>query len=207
MRATLPVSAALGLAGVAYWLRKHPSACPYSQRFFVELPHPLITRERLRAVLCPEPGERVLEIGPGTGYYTLDMAAWVGPGGRIDIFDIQQQFLDHTLDRASRRGLDNVHATQGDARELPYEDGTFDACVLVAVLGEIPDPEAALREIGRVLRSDGRLVVGELAFPDPHFTAPGALRRRAEGAGLRLEHRDGPPFGYFARLVKSRSAG
>ena len=203
MRARLPVVAGAALAGVAYWLRTHPSACPYSQRFFVELPHPLITRERLRAVLRPKPGERVLEIGPGTGYYTLDLAGWLGPEGRIDIFDIQQEFLDHTLSRAGERGLGNVHATQGDAQALPYEDEAFDACVLVAVLGEIPDPDAALREIGRVLKPNGRLVVGELAFPDPHFTSPSALRRRADSAGLRLEERSGPPFGYFARLARA----
>src|SRR5262249_31274644 len=57
------------VAAVALWWRKNPSACPYSQRFWVEAPHPLITRERLRRVLEPGAGERVLEIGPGTGYY------------------------------------------------------------------------------------------------------------------------------------------
>ena len=74
----------LGLAGAAtlgaaLWWRKNPSACPYGQRFWVEAPHPVITRDRLRSVLAPAPGERLLEIGPGTGYYTLDMADWVGP--------------------------------------------------------------------------------------------------------------------------------
>ena len=56
------------------WWRKNPSACPYSQRFWVQAPHPVITRERLLEVLAPSPGERVLEIGPGTGYYSLDVA-------------------------------------------------------------------------------------------------------------------------------------
>ena len=64
------------------WWRKNPSACPYSQRFWVDAPHPLITRERLRDVLAPADGDRIFEIGPGTGYYTLDMATWVGRPGR-----------------------------------------------------------------------------------------------------------------------------
>jgi len=193
------VIAGAGLLAAAYWWRTHPSACPYGQRFWVEAPHPLITRARLRRVLGLASGERILEIGPGTGYYTLDLAESVGPEGRVDIFDLQREMLDHTLRRVAERGIVNVHDAQGDARDLPYDDASFDAVLLVAVLGEIPDPDAAMAEVARVLRPGGRAVVGELAG-DPHFVTPGALRRRAEAAGLRLEIRDGPPFGYFARL-------
>ena len=69
----------------------------------------------------------------------------------------------------------------------------------VTVLGEIPDQSAALAELRRVLRPAGRLVVGEL-FGDPHMVTLGALRERAEGAGLRFERRVGTWMGYFARL-------
>jgi ubiquinone/menaquinone biosynthesis C-methylase UbiE len=189
-----------GVVGVALWWRKNPSACPYSQRFWVEAPHPLITRERLRATLEPEAGEQILEIGPGTGYYTLDLATWIGEQGTVDIFDLQQDMLDHTMRRAEERRLANVTPTQGDARSLPYDESSFDAVVLTTVLGEIPDQEAALREIARVLRPGGRLVVGEL-FGDPHYVSPGALRRRAESAGLAFDRRTGPGFGYFARFA------
>ena len=118
----------------------------------------------------------MLEIGPGVGYYTLDMAEWVGPEGKVEIFDLQQEFLDHTMRRAAERGLTNVVPTQGDATALPYEDASMDAVVLTAVLGEIPDPAAALSEIRRVLKPAGRLVVGEL-FGDPHFTTLASLKR------------------------------
>ena len=120
MRRAAAIAAAVLAAG-AYWWRRNPSACPYSQRFWVEAPHPLITRDRLRRALEPGPGERVLEVGPGTGYYTLDLADWVGPEGRVDIFDLQREMLDHTLGRARERGIVNVRDAQGDARELPYE--------------------------------------------------------------------------------------
>lgn len=195
---TVPFATALAILGAALWWRRHPSACPFSQRF--SLVHPGISRERLQRVLRPTLGERVLEIGPGTGFYTLDIAAWVGPEGRVEIFDIQQEFLDHTVARADRRGLANVRPTQGDARSLPYEDASFDAAVLTAVLGEIPDRDEALREIRRVLRTDGRLVVGEL-FGDPHFTTFGSLRRRCAASGLRFDGRSGNWFAYFARFV------
>jgi ubiquinone/menaquinone biosynthesis C-methylase UbiE len=196
---------AIGFGGAAVlaaalWWRKNPSACPYGQRFWVEAPHPIITRGRLREVLRPGPGERILEIGPGTGYYTLDLAGWVGPEGTVEIFDLQQQFLDHVGRRAAERGLTNVKPTRGDATALPYEDDSVDAVVLTAVLGEIPDPVRALREIARVLRPAGRLVVGEL-FGDPHFTTLAALKREAAEAGLAYESRSGNRFAYFARLT------
>ncbi len=189
----------LAIAAAAYWWRRNPSACPYSQRFWVQAPHPFITRSRLRDILDPEPGERVLEIGPGTGYYTLDLAEWVSPGGSVEIFDIQQEMLDHTIRRAREGGVENVHATLGDAQSLPFEDDRFDAAVLVTVLGEIPDPDAALREIERVLKPRGRLVVGEIVG-DPHMVTLGTLRRRTEAAGLVYEGHLGPSLAYFARV-------
>ena len=180
----------------ALWWRRHPSACPYGQRWMLAPPHPLVTRTRLREALGAVAGARVLEIGPGTGYYSLPAAEWIGETGRLDIFDIQQEMLDLTMQRARERGLGNVVATRGDARSLPYADASFDAAFLVTVLGEVPGQDAALRELARVLRPGGRLVVGEL-FGDPHWVSPRALRRRATAAGLSFERRFGTPLGYF----------
>jgi ubiquinone/menaquinone biosynthesis C-methylase UbiE len=188
----------LGTLAVAYWWRKNPSACPYSQRFWVEAPHPFITRKRLLEILSPAPGERMLEIGPGTGYYSLPVASSLD-GGRLAVFDIQQEMLDHVMRAATERGLTNIEPTLGDAQALPYDDERFDAAYLVTVLGEIPDQDAALSELGRVIRPGGRLVVGEL-FGDPHMVMLGTLRERAERAGFSFERRLGTPLAYFARL-------
>jgi ubiquinone/menaquinone biosynthesis C-methylase UbiE len=193
--------ASVGAAAVAAaaWWRAHPSACPYSQRFWVEAPHPLITRERLRDALEPSHGETVLEVGPGTGYYTLPAARWIGPDGALHILDVQPEMLEHTLRRARADGIANILAEEGDARRLPYPAAMFDAAFLVTVLGEVPDQDAALRELRRVLKPGGRLVVGEIGV-DPHMVTAGALRRRAAEAGFGFERRIGPPFGYFAVL-------
>jgi ubiquinone/menaquinone biosynthesis C-methylase UbiE len=196
----LLVAAAAAVIAVAFWWRRNPSACPYSQRFWVEAPHPFITRDRLREILDAKAGERILEVGPGTGYYTLDIAEWVGDGGTVEIFDIQQEMLDHTMRRAEEGGFANIAPTQGDAQSLPYEDHVFDAAVLTTVLGEIPDQDAALLELKRVLKPGGRLVVGEL-FGDPHMVTLGSLRERAEAADFRFERTIGPvPLGFFARF-------
>jgi protein-L-isoaspartate O-methyltransferase len=195
------------LAGAAFlaalWWRKkrkNPSACPYGQRFFLEMPRPFVTLSGLREMLRPEPGERVLEVGPGTGYYSLYVARCLEPDGTLDVFDLQRGMLEHTLRRAQERGISNVVPTQGDAQTLPYPDGSFDAAYLVATLGEIPDQEQALRGLRRVLKPGGRLVVGE-AFPDPHRVAFGTLLARAEKEGLRFERRLGGALGYYARFT------
>lgn len=196
---------ALAVTGIviaaALWWRKNPSACPYGQRFWVEAPHPLITRERLKEALRLSPGDRVLEIGPGTGYYSLDVAEWAGPDGSLDIFDIQQEMLDHTMGRAAGRGIENIRPTRGDAQRLPFEPSSFQAAFLVTTLGEIPDPAAAIAELARVIRPGGRLVVGEL-MGDPHWVSPRSIEAHAGAAGLTVERRIGPWFGSFTVVRK-----
>lgn len=199
----LGAAAGLGAAaalGAAVWWRRNPSPCPYAQRFWVELPHPSITRERLMETLGPQAGERILEVGPGTGYYTLAVARRLGEDGRLDILDVQQEMLDHTARRASEAGLGNVVPARSDARSLPYPDECFDAAFICLTLGEVPEPDAAVRELGRVLRPGGRLVVGE-SYLDPHVVRLGALRELAEATGLRFERGTGGRLGYFARFA------
>ena len=172
------------MLAVALWWRRNPSACPYGQRFWIETPHPFITRARLRTALAAQPGERVLEVGPGTGYYTLDVADWISPGGTVDIFDLQQEMLDHTLRRAKERGITNITAARGDARELPYPSENLDAAFLVAVLGEIPDQEAAR---ARTCPQVGQLARGRRALRRPALGEPEAPAgaRRGRGAPVR----------------------
>jgi ubiquinone/menaquinone biosynthesis C-methylase UbiE len=189
------------VGGVALWWRTHPSACPYGQRFWVEAPHPFITRARLREILAPKAGERLLEVGPGTGYYALPVAEWIGADGTLEVLDLQQEMLDHTMRAAQKAGLSNLEPTRADATKLPYEDGSFDGAYLVTVLGEIPDQTAAVRELGRVLRPGGRLVVGEL-FGDPHYVRFSKLQEHAAAAGLRFDRRVGGALGFFARFER-----
>jgi ubiquinone/menaquinone biosynthesis C-methylase UbiE len=177
--------------------RKDPSACPYGLRFSLDLPHPFVTRPRLREMLSPEPGQRVLEVGPGTGYYALQAARWLEPGGTLDILDIQQEMLDHTMHRARAMGLSNIVPRRGDAQALPYPDEHFDSAYLVATLGEVPDKGRSLRELGRVLKRGGRLVVGEVLL-DPHKVTFEELRRLTDAGGLNHERTLKGALGYFA---------
>lgn len=185
-------------AGFLHW-RRNPSACPYGHRWMVQIPKPGVSVRRMLDVLDPQPKDRLLEIGPGTGYYSLPVAERLEKG-RLEVFDLQQDFLDLVAKRAEGRGVKNIVGWQGDAQDLLFEDNRFDGAFLVTVLGEIPDQDAALRELARVVKPGGRVVFGEVAL-DPHVVTLGALKQRAEAAGLRFERKAGTPIGYVARFA------
>jgi ubiquinone/menaquinone biosynthesis C-methylase UbiE len=198
-RPALIAAAAAGAVAAWWWTDSAPY--PYAQRWLLDLPLPFLTNRRLDALLAVRPGERVLEVGPGTGLQALHVAGLLGAGGRLDIVDIQQPMLDHVVRRAEAAKIGSIVAARADARELPYDDGSFDAAYLVTVLGEVPDPGAAIREIGRVLKPGGRLVVGE--FADRHYVPLVTLLRYANDAGLRPSAWLGPPLAYFASFQPS----
>jgi ubiquinone/menaquinone biosynthesis C-methylase UbiE len=192
------VGAAAAAAAAAWWWTDS-APYPYAQRWLLDLPLPFLTNRRLDALLAARPGERVLEIGPGTGLQALHVSGLLGEGGRLDIVDIQQPMLDHVMRRAAAAATTGpIVPARADARELPYADGSFDAAYLVTVLGEVPDPGAAVREIGRVLKPGGRLVVGE--FFDRHYVPLVTLLQYANHAGLQASAWLGPPLAYFARF-------
>lgn len=179
------------------WSRSAPVPMPYYMRWVLLLPRGPNSARHLQAVLRARSGERILEIGPGVGVHAMPTASALLPGGRLDALDIQQEMLDDLAERAKARGLTNIVPVRGDAQALPYADATFDAAYLITVLGEIPDSTCALRELRRVLKPDGRLVVGEVIV-DPDFISLAALERQASAAGFMLERSSGPSFSYFA---------
>ena len=189
------------LAAIVIFERAKPMPCPYALRWMVEVPRPWLTPAAVIDAMEPQPGEAILELGAGSGYHSPAVARALEPGGTLHAFDIQQQMLDALMRRAAREGVGNIEPRQGDARELPYDDGSFDAAFLQTVLGEIPDGDAALRELHRVIRPGGRLVVGEIVA-DPHFVRESTLRARAEAAGFRFVRRHGPALAYQARFER-----
>jgi ubiquinone/menaquinone biosynthesis C-methylase UbiE len=190
-------SAAAAAAAAAWW-HTDSAPYPYAQRRLLDLPLPFLTNRRLDALLGIRPGERVLEIGPGTGLQALHVAGLLGSAGRLDIIDVQDEMLEHVMRRARAVGITSITAAKADARQLPFPAATFDAAYLVTVLGEIPEPAAAVRELRRVLKPTGRLVVGE--FLDRHYVPVVDLLRYGNAAGLELSGRLGPPLAYLARL-------
>jgi ubiquinone/menaquinone biosynthesis C-methylase UbiE len=121
----------------------------------------------------------------------------LAPDGILDVLDVQREMLDDLMRRAGEAGIGNLRAKVGDAQRLPYPDRSFDAAYLISVLGEVPDEQAALCELHRVLKTGGRLVVGEIVA-DPDFISVRTLKERTAAAGFAFERQLGPSFAYFA---------
>jgi SAM-dependent methyltransferase len=182
-----------------YWSLKYRGPMPHLLRWTLLVPRGNHSPDHLRRILEPRSGERFLEIGPGVGLHSLPVATALAPGGTLDVFDIQQPMLDDVLRKARNAGIDNIIARQGDAQKLPYAEQTFDGGYLIGVLGEIPDGDATLREMRRVLKADGRLVVGEVIL-DPDFVSFSSLQARMQAAGFTFDRRIGGSMSYLARF-------
>jgi SAM-dependent methyltransferase len=193
------VVALLAAALTRYWSVAYPAPMPHRLRCTLLVPRGNHAPEHLKRILAPRNGERILEVGPGIGIHAVAVAQSLAPDGALDVIDVQREMLDDVRRRAGEAGLGNITAQRGDAQQLPYRDATFDGVYLIGVLGEIPDGHAALREMRRVLKSTGRLVIGEVFF-DPDCVFLGSLKGRAEAASLAFEHRVGGSLSYLARF-------
>ena len=96
------VAAAAGDTVARRWSRGEPTPLPYMLRWELAIPRPT---GPLRRALAARAGERILEIGPGLGQHAVEVAGYVGPEGRVDVLDVQQEMLDATAARLVEDGL------------------------------------------------------------------------------------------------------
>lgn len=148
-----------------------------------------------------EPGMIVLEVGPGSGTYTVGAARRVGPEGKVVTVDIEPKMIERVLRKARTEGVENIEARVADVYDLPFDSETFDAAYMIAVIGEIPDPGRAMGEFYRVLSPSGKLVFSEL-LTDPDYPLARTLIRLAAAAGFQLKAKIGT---FFTTLWFSRS--
>jgi ubiquinone/menaquinone biosynthesis C-methylase UbiE len=148
-------------------------------------------------------GMTVLDVGPGNGTYTLAAARRVGETGKVVAVDIEPRMVERVERRIAAEGVTNVEARVADVYELPFDDETFDAVYLITVIGEIPQPERAMREFQRVLAPAGTLAFSEL-LPDPDYPRPSTLRRLAIAAGFKLKSREGNLWSYTLLFEKEQ---
>jgi ubiquinone/menaquinone biosynthesis C-methylase UbiE len=149
-----------------------------------------------------EPGMRVLEVGPGNGRYTAATARRVGEAGQVIAIDIEPKMIERLNQRVQAEDLRNVTGRVADVYALPFDDNWFDAAYMIAVIGEIPEPARAMRDIHRVLKPGGTLAFSEF-FPDPDYPLAQTLVRQAASAGFRLKRQAGNWFSYTLVFEKN----
>ena len=165
-------------------------------------------------------GAHVLDAGCGDG--TLVCAA-ASQGAEVTGIDSDSAMINAARSRAARAGV-RPTLLEGRVEQLPFPDASFDVVVSITVLCFVPDADAALREMARVLRPGGRLVIGELGrwnlwaairrvrgwfgaatWRVARFRTATELRALAEQAGLVVTAIRGtvyyPPVGMLARIL------
>ena len=141
-------------------------------------------RRAFLRLLEPRVGERVLEVGCGTGHWTK----WLreGLGMRVVGLDLSEGML-----AVAKGRLPEVPLVRGDATSLPFKDGSFDVVVAVTVLEFVPEPKKVLDEMWRCVRPGGRMAVGAL-----HEGSSLARRRRKRASEVRTVFSHAHFFGY-----------
>jgi arsenite methyltransferase len=149
----------------------------------------ILRRRRLvHEALAAEPGERILDVGCGPGFYVAELLEAVGPEGSVVGVDVSPAMLGIAAHRTE--AYPNVAFHEGDATSLPVQSEDFDAALSVQVLEYVPDLPAALAEVHRALRPGGRVVVWDVDWTTLswHSDDPDRMRRVLSAWDEHLAH-------------------
>ena len=133
--------------------------------------------------LALQPGMNVIDVGCGSGRFTIPMAQQVGPQGSVLGIDIDARKLQRAEQRLGKGAIANVRFERAGAGEGKLPHDQFDRALLFAVLGEMSDQEAALAEIFQALGPGGILCITE-GFLDPHHQSQERVRSLTQAVGF-----------------------
>ena len=122
---------------------------------------------KLMAALKIKPGETIVDLGAGSGYYTRRLAEAVGPKGKVLAVEIQQEMLDLLEQDLKQRRIDNVELIRGKVDDPNLPKGKVDLVLMVDVYHEFEFPYEMMQHIVQSLRPGGRVVLVEFRLEDP----------------------------------------
>jgi SAM-dependent methyltransferase len=184
--------------------RRYSFPCPAWLGWLVELNNPFTQSNSARAIvrhLELQPGMKVLDAGCGPGRLTIPIAQQIGPQGEVVAMDVQPGMLRRAQEKAQAANLNNIRFFQAGAGEGKLERSQYDRALLVTVLGEIPDREAALKEVFDALKPGGILSVTEVLF-DPHYQRRGTVLQLASSVGFQEKEFFGNRLAFTLNLEK-----
>jgi ubiquinone/menaquinone biosynthesis C-methylase UbiE len=120
-----------------------------------------LSPKKLIARLHIKENNKILEIGPGPGYFSLYVARMLKTG-KLVLLDIQQEMLELAKKRLDKKGVTNVEYKLTDGKKFNLGGNSFDIVFMVSVIGEVENKKEYLEEVGRVLKDDGLLSISEL---------------------------------------------
>ena len=137
------------------------------KRFNASQAHRLDSPERIMwippaeviAAMAIRPGETIADVGAGTGYFALPMAAAAGPHGKVFAVDAQPEMLAHLRQKLHDGGIKNIELVHAEADATSLDDATCSLVLLANVWHEFDDHAAVLRETKRILKSGGRIAI------------------------------------------------
>jgi ubiquinone/menaquinone biosynthesis C-methylase UbiE len=178
--------------------------CPSWLGWMVEMDNPFTETNRASVIvrlLELQPGMKVLDAGCGPGRLAIPCAQALGPQGELTAIDLQAGMLARAQEKSQAVGLANIRFVQAGLGEGKLEKDYYDRALLVTVLGEIPDQEAAIKEIFAALKPGGILSITEVIF-DPHFQSCETVQRVANAAGFRKKGFFGKRLAYTLHFEK-----
>jgi len=184
--------------------RRRELPCPVWLRWLVELDNPFTRTNRaafIVATLGLREGMTVLDAGCGPGRVTVPLAHAVGKTGRVLALDVQPGMLARAQAKTQAAAFTNVEFVAATLSHSGLPDDHFDRAVLVTVLGEVPDKEAAFAELCRVLKPGGILAIVEVIF-DPHFQTHSSVSAIAAANGCHERAFFGHKLAYIAHFEK-----
>ena len=179
--------------------------CPSWLSWMVEMDNPFTKTNRASVIidlLGLQPGMKVLDAGCGPGRLAIPAAKAIGSQGELTALDLQAGMLARVQEKARTAGLSNIRLMQVELGKGKLEMAYYDRAMLVTVLGEIPEQEAALQEIYQALKPGGILSVTEVIF-DPHFQSRESVQRVAGRVGFREAGFFGKRLAYTMHFEKN----
>jgi len=159
--------------------------------------------DEIFAVLQVEPGDRIADVGAGSGFFSFRLSPRVGPTGTVFAEDIDARVLEELRDAARREGLDNIETIVGAPDDPKLPVASLDGALVVNAYHEMREHELMLAGIRRALRPGARLVIIDMPPADStasrerqtaqHDIAIGVVARERAEAGFEVVVRD-PDF-------------